>query len=300
MRLGFRLVDVFAKRPLQGNQLCVVPEGTSMTDARMLAVAKEIGFSETTFVTSAGGDRYSMRIFTPGGELPFAGHPTLGTAFVLVSERRVSSPAIQTVAAGEFAVDVDVPGNHARMRQLPAVFGTPLSARQREDVATALGIDASRLRGDVPCQVVSTGIGHLIVALTDEDAVRAVEPRPRSLAAVLRSNGTDGCYVFASSGQTAKARYFAPEVGVSEDPATGSAAGPLGAFCREHDLIQEADLTIHQGDEMGRPSVLRVEVQRDGDAWRPWVGGGVFVVGSGEFVLDDQEEPPARSSSPSR
>ena|SRR5438067_12389198 len=300
MRLGFRLVDVFAERPFQGNQLCVVPEDTSLTEERMLAVAKEIGFSETTFVTSAGGDRYSMRIFTPGGELPFAGHPTIGTAFVLVSEGRVSSPATQTVAAGEFAVEVDVSANQARMRQLPAVFGDPLSPPEREDVAAALGLDAARLRDDVPCQVVSTGIGHLIVALVGEDAVRSVDPRPRSLAALLAGHGTDGCYVFASTGQTAKARYFAPEVGVSEDPATGSAAGPLGAFCREHGLMQDPDLTIHQGEEIGRPSVLRVDVERDGDAWRPWVGGGVFVVGSGEFVVDDQEASAARSNADSR
>src|SRR5947208_9401793 len=126
MRLGFRLVDVFAKRPLQGNQLCVVPEETSMTDARMLAVAKEIGFSETTFVTSAGGDRYSMRIFTPGGELPFAGHPTLGTAFVLVSEGRITSPATQHVAAGEFAMEVDGAAGTARMRQRDPEFDPPV------------------------------------------------------------------------------------------------------------------------------------------------------------------------------
>ena len=95
VNVPFRLVDVFTPRPLAGNQLCVVPEPGDLDDAEMQAIAKEIGFSETTFVTEATGDRYAMRIFTPGQELPFAGHPTLGTAFVLVSEGRVSSPATQ-------------------------------------------------------------------------------------------------------------------------------------------------------------------------------------------------------------
>src|SRR5919201_6361036 len=101
MRLPFRMVDVFTARPLAGNQLCVVPDGGGLPPELMQALALEIGFSETTFVTTAAEDSYEMRIFTPGAELPFAGHPSLGTAFVLVSEGRVRSPATQRVAAGE-------------------------------------------------------------------------------------------------------------------------------------------------------------------------------------------------------
>jgi trans-2,3-dihydro-3-hydroxyanthranilate isomerase len=105
MRVPFRLVDVFTPQPLAGNQLCVVPEPGDLDDRMMLALAQEVGFSETTYVTEAGGDRYGMRIFTPVSELPFAGHPTLGTAFVLASESRISSPATQVVAAGEIPVE---------------------------------------------------------------------------------------------------------------------------------------------------------------------------------------------------
>src|SRR5436190_12356596 len=111
MRIPFRLVDVFTDRPLSGNQLCVVPEPVpGITEDRMQAVAREIGFSETTFVTSFSANRYAMRIFTPDHELPFAGHPSLGTAFVLVSEGRLPSPLTQVVAAGEFGMSVDVEG----------------------------------------------------------------------------------------------------------------------------------------------------------------------------------------------
>jgi trans-2,3-dihydro-3-hydroxyanthranilate isomerase len=291
MRVPFRLVDVFAERPLRGNQLCVVPDATGLNEGLMLEVAREVGFSETTFVTAGGGTRYSMRIFTPAGELPFAGHPTLGTAFVLVSEGRVTSPVTQTVSAGEFGVEVDVARRHARMRQLPATFGPALARADLEQAAAALGLDPRRLLADRPAQVVSTGIGHLMVSVEDEETVRAAEPRPPALRAVLQRAGAGGCdgFALAGDGVRAKARLFVPGVGVSEDPATGSAAGPLGAFCLEHGLTASHTITISQGEEVGRPSVLEVEVEREADAWRPWVGGGVFVVGSGEFVLRDQE-----------
>src|SRR5213593_3817887 len=123
MEIEFRLVDVFTDRPLAGNQLCVVPDAPAGMEASLMqALAREIGFSETTFVTEAAGDRYSMRIFTPGAEMPFAGHPTLGSAFVLASEGRITSPATQVVTAGEFRVEVDVEGGVSRVRQLPPEF----------------------------------------------------------------------------------------------------------------------------------------------------------------------------------
>src|SRR5436190_23987267 len=124
VRVPFRLVDVFTERPLAGNQLCVVPEtSVSLDPTVMQSLAREIGFSETTFVTEAGGDRYTMRIFTPDQELPFAGHPTLGTAYLMVAEGRVTSPAIQTTAVGEVPVEIDVEEGFGWMRQRPPMFG---------------------------------------------------------------------------------------------------------------------------------------------------------------------------------
>src|SRR5437660_1017812 len=118
MEIAFRLVDVFTDRPLAGNQLCVIPEAPPGIDAALMqAIAREIGFSETTFVSEAAGDRYAMRIFTPGLEMPFAGHPTLGTAFALASEGRITSPATQVVPAGEYAVEVDLAAGRARWLQ---------------------------------------------------------------------------------------------------------------------------------------------------------------------------------------
>src|SRR5438552_12799449 len=164
----------------------------------MQAVAREIGFSETTFVTQAGGDRYAMRIFTPAYELPFAGHPTLGTAFVLVSEKRVTSPCIQSVAAGEISLQVDVPGAFARMRQLPPEFGPEV-----EDlawVARAAGLPEDDLHRELRPQVVSTGLPHLMVPAKTPEAVARARPNAESLLPLLDSCGAGGLYLFSATG----------------------------------------------------------------------------------------------------
>lgn len=287
MRIPFRIVDVFADYPLSGNQLCVVPEPIDADADMMKAIAKEIGFSETTFVTRIDDDRYSMRIFTPGGELPFAGHPTLGTAFVLVDEGRITTPAVQEVAAGEFQVAVDLWGSFVWMRQHGPVFGEPLPSSAHPKVAKAMGLKPRDLHPDLPPQPVSTGLNHLIVPATTVEAVRRASPNPALIGEVTEDAGTDAVYLFALSGEgRVKARLFAPGVGVPEDPATGSAAGSLGAYLASRRARATAGrITISQGEEIGRPSTLHVEVRPDGDSWNVLVGGGVWVVGSGAFEI---------------
>ena len=285
MRVPFRLVDVFTPRPLAGNQLCVVPESVGLEAETMRALAGEIGFSETTFVSEAGGDRYAMRIFTPGQELPFAGHPTLGTAFVLVSEGLITSPAIQVVAAGEFPVEVDLDAGTAWMTQLPAVLGEPFA--DRDLLARAAGLEPTDLHPDLPSRVVNAGLRHLIVPVRDLEALRSADRQGPLVGEVCRLSGGEAMYLFAVTDEGATARMFDRELGVGEDPATGSAAGPLGAYLAEHGLagMPHRRVLIRQGEQVGRPSELHVEVSREAGAWRPRVGGGVHVVGSGEFVL---------------
>ena len=286
MRIPFRLVDVFCERPLAGNQLCVVPEPVEIDDAMMQALAKEIGFSETTFVTEAGGDRYAMRIFTPGQELPFAGHPTLGTAFVMVSEGRVTSPVTQVVKAGEIPVEVDTELGFARMRQLPPVFGPPFE--DRAAVAAAAGLTADDLRPDLPIQTVSTGLPPLIVPVRDLETLRRARRDGHLIGEVVKRSGGEELYLFAETDGGVTARMFDWELGVGEDPATGSAAGPLGAYLAKHGLAgMPGTVQIRQGEQVGRPSVLEVEVQPEGDSWAITVGGGVVIVGRGEFELAD-------------
>jgi trans-2,3-dihydro-3-hydroxyanthranilate isomerase len=285
----FRLVDVFTDRPYAGNQLCVVPEPGELTARQMQAVAREIGFSETTFVTSFGGDRYAMRIFTPEAELSFAGHPSLGTAFVLVSEGRVTSPLVQALASGDYAITVDVAGGSARMRQRAPTFGEPFDIEGRRILAAAAGLDEDDLVPDLPVRMVSTGgPGHLKLPVRDAAAVVRAECRPGALTPVLRAAGTDGVYVFAVTDRdrrTVKARLFAPAAGIIEDPATGSAAGPLGAYLVHHEVVPAGRITISQGIEIGRPSTLVVDVERDGEELAVFVSGGVRVIGRGAFEV---------------
>lgn len=282
MPIPFRIVDVFTPRPLAGNQLCVVPEPVELDAEGMQAIAREIGFSETTFVTEAAGDRYAMRIFTPGSELRFAGHPTLGTAFVLVSEGRVSSPATQVVAAGEIPVGVDLDAGFAWMTQLPAEFGAPFE--ERELIAGAIGLGVTDLRDDLPIGTVSTGLHIIVVPVRDADRLRrAVRDETLTREVVTRSSA-DCLYLFAVTDGGVTARMFDAELGIGEDPATGGAAGPLGAYLAEHGLAgMPGSVLVRQGEQVGRPSELHIEAGRERDAWRVRVGGGVHVVGRGQF-----------------
>lgn len=284
VNVAFRLVDVFTPRPLGGNQLCVVPDPGELDDAQMQAIAKEIGFSETTFVTEAARDRYAMRIFTPGQELPFAGHPTLGTAFVLVSEGRVSTPATQVIAAGEIPVEADVEANTAWMTQLPAVFGPVFP--DRDLIARAIGLTTADLDPDRPVRTVSTGLPTTIVPVRNLDTLRRATRNERLVGEAVRASGGQDLYLYAPTAEGVTARMFDSEFGIGEDPATGSAAGPLGAYLAEYGgLGTTGSVTIHQGEQVGRPSELHVEVDRDAEAWRARVGGGVHVVGRGAFEL---------------
>jgi trans-2,3-dihydro-3-hydroxyanthranilate isomerase len=284
VQVHFRLVDVFTPRPFAGNQLCVVPDPPDLDHDRMLSIAQEIAFSETTFVTEAGGDRYAMRIFTPDEELPFAGHPTIGTAFVLVSEGRISSPATQVVKAGEIPVEVDVESGTAWMTQLPPEFGPEFD--DRELLARATGLSADDLHPELAAQTVSTGLPPLIVPIRDLEALRRASPDRLAVAEACERSGGDELYLFAVHDGGVTARFFGPTVAIVEDPATGSAAGPLGAYLAAHGLAgMPGEVTILQGAQVGRPSELHVEVAAAGDSWRIRVGGGVRIVGEGTFRL---------------
>jgi trans-2,3-dihydro-3-hydroxyanthranilate isomerase len=284
VEIAFRLVDVFCERPLEGNQLCVVPEAHELEPELMQTVAREIGFSETTFVTWCGEDRYGMRIFTPSQELPFAGHPTLGTAFVLVSEGRVHSPLTQVVEAGEYPVEVDPAAGRARMRQLAPGFGPTFEDRER--AAGAAGLEPRDLRDDVPMEVVTTGLPHLMVAVRDLETLRRASRDGGSVGEVCRGVGAESMYLFAETEDGITARMFDWETGVGEDPATGSAAGPLGAYLARHGIAgMPGSVRIRQGEQVGRPSLLEVEVAPEAGSWRVVVGGGVAIVGEGVFRL---------------
>jgi trans-2,3-dihydro-3-hydroxyanthranilate isomerase len=278
------LLDVFCVGPFTGNQLCVVPDAAGLEDATMQSIAREVGFSETTFVTSVGDHTYDVRIFTPGQELPFAGHPTLGTAFALAAEGRVGSVVTQRCPAGELRVEVDPAAGRGRMRQFPGELAPVVD--DRAEVARAAGLDEDDLHPERPVRTVTTGLPHMMVPVRDVAALRRAERHGALIADVVRRTGAESLYLFADDDDGVTARMFDRETGVGEDPATGSAAGPLGVYLAEHGLAgMPGSVRIRQGEQVGRPSLLEVGVERRGDRWIAWVGGAVRQVGRGEFDL---------------
>src|SRR6266571_8062893 len=228
-RYEYRIVDVFTDKAFGGNPLAVFREPGSLDPKAMQAIAKELHLSETTFVfrPSSGAADHRIRIFTPDAELPFAGHPTIGTAFVLPEGR----DGALRLEEGVGVINVTLREGFVQMVQpLPTFSGTTIT---RKAAAEALGLAVEEVRSDVPIQVGSSGIPFLFVPLANLKAVRRAR-RPGALDASV--------YVFAMSGERSGShvhgRMFAEGLGVGEDPATGSAQGPLGAYIVAHELVQ--------------------------------------------------------------
>ena len=278
--LRYVVADVFTDRPLAGNQLAVFTDGRGVEDELMQSLARELNFSETVFVLPAeAGGHARMRIFTPATEIPFAGHPTLGTAFVLAAPLQLLEIRLET-ARGVVPVTLDREQERivfGRMEQpLPSV--EPYAAA--DELLTAVGVE----RSELPIEVYDNGIRHVYVCLPSERDVAALRPdhgRLSGLPAVL------GVNCFAGSDKRWKTRMFAPGGGVPEDPATGSAAGPLAFHLARHGRIGFGDeIEISQGAEIGRPSTLYARAEGSADAAeRIEVGGSAVVVARGEFRL---------------
>lgn len=272
-------VDVFTSTPLAGNALAVVHDADGLDDATMLAFARETNLSETTFVQTASDAEYRNRIFWPNGELDFAGHPTLGTA-VAVAYRRGDAEAsyVQRTRAGLQPIDVRLDGRSATASMLQ----NAASWHDEVDVAAtfaAVGLEPDLAVPGLPAQVISTGQRHLIVVVADAGALARVKPDAEALDPLL---GPSVIYLAAvdTVAGTARARSFFVQDGVArEDPATGSAAGPLMAHV--HAATGCSSLRVEQGVEMGRPSVLDCAIEAD----RVRVGGGVVVVAAGTVGL---------------
>ncbi|HJZ86808.1 MAG TPA: PhzF family phenazine biosynthesis protein [Polyangia bacterium] len=292
-RYRFLQVDVFTDTPFAGNPLCVVLDGRGLSDALMQAIAREKNLSETTFIlppTERAAADARVRIFTPQVELPFAGHPVVGTAFVLANERLVEprEPGLLRLQLGVGVVPVDLRGPRITMTQkLPELGAVVPSA----EAARVLGLAEDDVRATgLPAQTVSTGLAHLVVPVRSLAAMRALRPDLGALPALLERAGATGVYAFSreteTPGAAAHARMFAPAAGVLEDPATGSAAGPLGAYLVEHGAIAPGTLEIEQGLEMGRPSRIFVEIERAGAAVSAVrVGGQVVQVMEGAITV---------------
>jgi trans-2,3-dihydro-3-hydroxyanthranilate isomerase len=265
---------------MTGNGLAVVHDADAVPDEVMHAIARETRLSETSFVQSAEGADYRHRIWMPSGEIPFAGHPSLGTAAAVArvrGEARVTY--VQQTQAGLQPVDVELDDRLARvsMLQEPAEFGDELDP---DEVLPTVGLEGADADPELPVQVVSTGVNQVLAQVRTAAALPGLLPDYHRIAALLRANDAICLYVSAVDPESgsAHARSFSPAIG--EDPATGSAVGPLCAHVAQR--IGVAALDVVQGEEMRRPSRLRAAL--DGDRVR--VGGDAVVVLEGTVHLD--------------
>ncbi len=277
--LAYLLLDVFAERPLQGNQLAVFADGSGLDDGEMQAIARELRLSETVFLLAPEGSSDArVRIFTPAVELPFAGHPVLGAGAALAAARGREEIVIET-GAGAIVVECSAregPALTASMRQPVPTWET---VREPEPLLAALGLASSRLAVERYCN----GPRHVFVAAGSAQEVAELDP---DLRAIQELEPDSGVSCFAGGNGRFKTRMFAPGLGVPEDPATGSAAGPLAVHLVRHGWAASGErVEIRQGEELGRPSLLLGRAEGEGDRFElVQVQGGVIAVGRGELL----------------
>jgi len=293
--LQFFIVDVFAETKYSGNQLAVFTNASGLSTEQMQRITREIDYSETTFITDRapinGG--YNVRIFTPAQEVPFAGHPTLGTAYIIQREI-IKSPVPRVnlnLPVGQIPVTLDYQDgtvNLLQMQQKAPTFG------QISDVAKlaeVLNLDESEIDRQFPCQEVSTGIPFIIVPLKNHHALKRAKVNRDKYFQLIETTAAKCIFIFCAStnhpDNHLSARMFADYLGVPEDPATGSANGCLAGYLVKYRYFGEdrINVRVEQGYEIDRPSLLLLEAypQPNGDI-AVFVGGSVQMVAKGEFV----------------
>lgn len=295
-RSPFHLVDVFAERRYAGNQLAVVESRGSLSDEEMLSITREMNYSETTFLEGDPVDgAWPVRIFTQKEEIPFAGHPTLGTAAVLRERFDAGDDVTLRLGVGDIPVEVRPDGESAEsgdgakaywMTQNAPEFGEELDHAR---LARVLGLEADAVDREWPVQVVSTGLPAVLVPLTNRDALERVRVDRPAYDALYDDTGVENVFPFCADPREddhdVAARMFSPGHGLYEDPATGSANGNLAGYLARHRYFGSGEVaaSVEQGYEMGRPSVLRLEAE-DGDQVRVRVGGRVEFVAEGRLL----------------
>jgi trans-2,3-dihydro-3-hydroxyanthranilate isomerase len=285
MTFRYRVVDVFTQKALEGNPLAVFPDSAGIDESLMQPIAKELNLSETVFVLPSlrPGCAARLRIFTPQRELPFAGHPTVGTAWVLLDEGRVIGNREAfglEEGVGEVPVRVDDEGL-IWLTTPPIRFGPTF---ERSACAAVIGLPVEDLLSTLP-QLVSAGNPAIFIAVRDRAAVDGAMLELPALRELPGSDEAACMFVFAPVADGAYSRMFAPEMGVVEDPATGSATGPLAAYMQQHALLPRESperWVSEQGTKMGRRSILHVQMRKDGAIE---VGGHVTPVAEATMRL---------------
>jgi len=292
--LKFFIVDVFAQEKYTGNQLAVFLLDSPIPDLQMQKIAKEINYSETTFVTSRtlreGG--YDVRIFTPNEEIPFAGHPTLGTAFIIAREM-IQKP-VETInlnfKVGQIPVSLHYQNELLEvlwMQQKQPTFHQKLAATS---LATVLNIDLDDIDARFPIQEVSTGLPFIIVPLKTLQALKKIKVDKDKYFKLIETTEAKAILAFCpetyDSSNDLSVRVFVEYFGIPEDPATGSANGCLAGYLLQYGYFGEESLNlkVEQGHEIQRPSLLLLKAEKNGEKIDVFVGGKVISVAKGEFV----------------
>jgi PhzF family phenazine biosynthesis protein len=276
-RIRVYQVDAFTTEKLQGNPAGVVPNADGLSDAEMQAIARELNNPETAFILSAGAPDHDVwvRFFTPTTEVPSCGHATIAAHYVRAVEEELSAcTVIQKIGIGILPVDVVREEGDYRivMTQGTPEFGEPFLAAQGEDVLAALGLSANDRDERCPIQIVSTGHSKVLVGVRSREALNSLRPDLARLAEMSGRIDCNGYFVFTLDSATADVlahgRMFAPAIGIPEDPVTGNANGPLGAYLVKHGLAAPGDgllsFRARQGEALGRPGVAEVEVEAQG------------------------------------
>lgn len=273
------ILDVFTDTPLEGNQLAVFTDASDLDGERMQRAARETNLSESVFVVGRGdGSDARIRIFTPATELPFAGHPVLGTAYVIGSESGADAVTLQT-GAGAVPITLTRERGEVVFGEMEQPIPAPQPFEQVDELLAAVGVK----RSELPVEAYRQGPVHVYVMLPSEAEVAALQPNFDALGRL----GAIGVSCFAGDGTHYKTRMFGIGLGVSEDPATGSAAGPLAVHLARHGRIPYGTrIQIRQGEEIRRPSVLYAQVDGSADGLeRVLVGGSAVIVARGEYRL---------------
>jgi len=293
-KLPFYIVDVFAEEKYAGNQLAVVRNAVMLSTREMQRIANEMHYSETTFIMSeeprTGG--YDVRIFTPAEEIPFAGHPTLGTAHVIRHEvlREPRSSLILNLPIGQIPVTFAASSEQSdlyRMQQKEPSVGQTFSP---QTIATVLSLDATDIDGRFPVEEISTGLPHVIVPLKTLTVLKRAKIEKTSYSNLIQQSWAKSVLVFCSETYSKHSgvgvRVFADYYGVPEDPATGSGNGCLAAYLVRHRYFgtSSIDIRSEQGYEIGRPSLLFLRAEDKSGKIAVEVGGNVITVARGEFV----------------
>lgn len=287
----YRVVDVFTTQRFEGNPLAVFPEADGIGDATMRQIARELNLSETVFLFPPTTDKCvaRLRIFTPASELPFAGHPTIGTSFVLLDERGASLPKggfFLEEKIGPVAVRVDSGNPPMLWLSTPPIRDGRIF--ERSACATALGIATEDIM-DFPPQVLDAGNPTLLIAVRDKSVVDRSRTDLRAIQ-TLRGTGTESfcTFVFAPTPSGAYSRMFSPDIGVAEDPATGSSTGPLALYMMRNRLAPSASGTrfiSEQGTKMGRRSILHINIKGEMGNDAIEVGGNVVSIAEGTMAI---------------